>query len=145
MKFESRDLEYQVPTIKEYLANCPNEHLRARSNLIKIIWLPSPKGFLTLEGEIYKLFIHRNSNFGTWVLENLDRIVQNSRALCIKCLSDEGRDFELFELENTVAKWTPIADPAKGLRCKITSPPSQIPSKSKTSATTSRKAPDPLS
>lgn len=124
MRFEKQDLEFELPSIKEFLTNCPSEQIRMSPTLMKGIFGPSPKGYITLVTERYKVFVHRNSVAGKWILEQLGRIQEDSICLFLQPTSPDGRGFEIFEEPGTMVRWE-ISPSASGLVMSSPTPSSK--------------------
>ena len=132
MKFESKDLDFEVPTLVDFVVNAPSEKIAFKSSFVKAIWGPSQKGYMTIVCESFKLFVHKNSACGEWFLENLPRFEEFSIALAVKATSFTGRDFEVEEIVGTSVTWELAGGKGPGL---IATKPS--PSKKKSSRKTS--------
>ena len=122
MKFIDRDLEFELPTIAEFLANAPTNKIAFKPTQLQAVWGPSPKGYLTLMCESYKIFVHRNSACGQWFLENLGRIADDELTIFIQADSLDGRSFEVLEVEGSKSVWDLPAGHKPGLILVSTTP-----------------------
>lgn len=115
MKFESKDLEAEVPTLKEFLTNAPSEKIAFKPSIVKSIWGPSAKGYVTIICESFKVFVHKNSVCGEWIQENLTRFMDDEVCLFMKADSLDGRSFEVLEIEGSKTIWDFPKNNGKGI------------------------------
>lgn len=109
MKFEESDLRYELPSIKEFLANTPHSKLAMSPTLVKAIYGPSSKGFFSVVTERYVVFVHRDSVCGRWISENLTRFIDDEKCLYIKPCNPKGTSFEVVEATSARVTWESLS------------------------------------